>query len=79
MNEMIERVARALVEHRMGKGAPVMDEGRKEARAAIAAMREPTEAMRRQIARDDWMGRSDLSWTDGYRIMIEAALAEPPA
>ncbi len=45
MSEMIERVAKALVEAWPSWGTWGDEEARKGARAAIEAMREPTEAM----------------------------------
>ena len=52
MSEVIERVARAIVERRHGKGAMVYGENLADARAAIEAMREPTKAMERVGARE---------------------------
>ncbi len=82
MSEMIERAARAIYESRNGRGAmpwTQMDKNHmqpylEDARVAIKAMREPTEAMSKAIARADWMGTKDLSWADGWRIMIHEAL-----
>lgn len=37
---------------------------------------EPTEEMVAAIAHADWTSKSDLSWADGWRIMLSAA---PPA
>lgn len=45
MNEMVERVCRALNEQRADPTANHWAQWEKFARAAIAAMREPTEAM----------------------------------
>jgi|GEM_PF-5873530 len=47
-----------------------------EARAAIEAMREPTVEMCIAVARADWIGKQDLNWGDGWRIMSDAALKE---
>lgn len=86
MTEMIERVARAIYEKRNGAGcrpwtrqnaayqAPYLDD----ARAAIEAMRIPTEAMRKAYNDEDIVGYSpdpcnhDLVWKTG----IDAALNE---
>lgn len=81
MSEMVERVARAIAEARFGIGCPVDDDDRIAARAAIEAMREPTEAMAR-VAVDDilsWPGiGAFLNWNDlaasRYRLMIDAAI-----
>lgn len=60
MSEMEERVARAIVERRHGVGASIHGENLADARAAIEAMREPTEAMK-------WAGwKADLA--PGYAI-----------
>jgi|AmaraimetFIIA100_FD_contig_41_5707065_length_408_multi_3_in_0_out_0_1 hypothetical protein len=68
MTTMIERVARAIA-----KSQGVEDTWRgymAETRAAIAAMREPTEAMAH--AGDQHAGR------DAWQAMIDAALKEEP-
>ena len=70
MGEMIERVARAIVAaDAMGSEA--------QARAAIAAMREPTRAMADAANRatDDGAGNARTTW----RAMIDAALASEAA
>jgi len=79
MNEMIETVARAIYEKRNGTGCKPwprlprshQDPYRSDARAAIEAMRDPTEAMwgavidsPAKLRRSDW------------RDMIDAALNE---
>jgi hypothetical protein len=81
MDTMIERVARAICENQ--KGARDWDRIPKErkrdhietARAAIEAMREPTEAVGREafnhVVTDDW-----LDFLRGYRAIIDAALEE---
>lgn len=72
---MIERVARALAENQCGRGAPPDDNDRSMARAAIEAMRVPTEAM---VNAGYDVGYSpdplptDLVWT----AMVDAALKE---
>ena len=91
MNEMIERVARAVYEKRnAGRRnvaewdklpAAVKAEERRDARAAIAAMREPTADMLAAFvpARDNdelktWGARiKERTW----RAMIDAAIKEP--
>lgn len=76
MNEMIERVARAIAEAQMGPGYDwtcFVDEGR----AAIAAMRAPTEAMIDEGA--DELRAGDLTRTTPphvWRAMIDAALED---
>lgn len=86
-NTMIERVARAIYEAddawstafpwpSMASSEQSPDNYRRIARAAIEAMREPTEAMREKIALEDWTGVRDISWTDGWQIMTDAALSE---
>lgn len=79
---MVERVARAIFDA-CGKQSTVIvlpweaqdqDDFRAIARAAIAAMREPTEAMLESVSaltmRDNTPG---MDW----RLMIDAALSEP--
>jgi len=79
---MVERVARALRRSHTitdyGRGTSSDDGWEAEqdaARANIAAMREPSEAM--MAAGDQWMihGRANGSM---WKAMIDAALAEPP-
>lgn len=78
--DVVERVARAICRAMWGDDCPLMtaaafeeehwSQTLAEARAAIAAMREPTEAMldgRARYAAAQW------------RAMVDAALAEPPA
>ena len=68
MSEMIERVARAIAEQMFDY--PDGDKSfHNEARAAIAAMREPTEAM--QIAAIHTDGQCIVMW----QAMIDAALS----
>lgn len=68
MSEFAERVARVLAERR---GGMVDDLDRENARAAIKAMREPTNEMLRAFygntPTEDWLGED---WKD----MIDAAL-----
>lgn len=75
MMEMIERVAAAL-EAAFEREGRVFDAGQADdlARAAIEAMREPSKEMVLSIAAADWRGASDLNWSEGWRIMIDAAL-----
>ena len=80
MSEMVERVAAAIFcSHIGGNGWPeglpenAKDYWRKEARAAIEAMREPTEAMIDKTWREQVADSGD---PDGvWRVMIDAALA----
>jgi hypothetical protein len=64
MSEMLERVAKAIGDENNW----MKDDYRKEARAAIEAMRKPTQPML-QAAGDDWC-EAETSW----EIMIDAAL-----
>lgn len=82
MTDMIERVARAIVDTWAAGAVGVegggwdaqddfgKDAARKCARAAIAAMREPTDEMKQA---GFWDGNATLST---YRAMIDAALEE---
>lgn len=46
----------------------------------VMVPREPTPEMLLAIAREDWAGKSDLNWSDGWRIMLAAApLSASPA
>lgn len=94
MTEMIERVARAIQRVREQNGAPaydglddlfdrgtaqlLRDELADEARAAIKAMREPTEAMMHAVdcggEKRDWA--SGKAWSLGWCAMIDAALGK---
>lgn len=67
-NEMVCRVARAV----QGAVRLTDDEAYEAARAAIAAMREPTEAMLRRPGVS-----SDQIITAIWTVMIDAALNEP--
>lgn len=71
MTEMIERVAKAI------SGAPFPSKRSKDkARAAIEAMREPTEAMHAVLF------RANVSLTDTgavWGLLIDAAIAEEEA
>jgi hypothetical protein len=83
MSEMVERVARAMaadynIRHDCQHGFDdvffldaVRDEWRAAARAAISAMREPTEAMVRAANRNNHP-RDEETW----RTMVDAALEE---
>lgn len=87
MNEMVERIARAMAEEEHpatdwelidepytgDRGALFRDYWRRIARAAIAAMREPTEAMV-QAARAS--APYDRDVTETWPLMINAALSE---
>lgn len=96
MSELVERVARAICKSRFMNGGNEDDDGWDdlpkahkqqrliEARAAIEAMREPTEAMIDAGEPEfyEWMfGQED--WTrpmvpQGWRAMIDAALTDIP-
>ncbi|MEZ2132438.1 MULTISPECIES: hypothetical protein [unclassified Sinorhizobium] len=76
MTTMIERVARAIMEDSGGgRDRPDFNWRYYEsaARAAIEAMREPTEDMRIAGCQETWL---DPSVDDIYRAMIDAALQE---
>ena len=79
MTDMVERVAKAITEAFEREGR-VFDDGQAEtlARAAIEAMREPTEAMTKAGDLPGWddsvsVGLSGEVWN----AMIDAALAPP--
>ncbi len=76
MSEMIERVALALEPkcRAFGKGDMPMQVAREFARAAIEALREPTDAMVKAGYRDDSEGANDCDTADQWRRMIDAAL-----
>jgi hypothetical protein len=79
MTEMVDRIMRAMNAYKdtlpkTSDDAPFIYSHRKGlARAAIAAMREPTEAMVKK-------GGSEVDWlrglTDAWKAMIDAALSE---
>ena len=73
-DDMIERVARSITEVLRAKGASsrMMDAGKDAARAAIKAMREPTEAMLKAGPPFPYMDK------DVWKAMIDAALGEKP-
>lgn len=83
MSEMIERVAKAIFADRY-PGEDWKDYQKRDycghARAAIEAMREPTEAMMAAVdcagVKAEWL--SGKAWAAGYRAMIDAALSEKP-
>jgi hypothetical protein len=68
-NDLIERVARALTDHWENLEEKQRNYFYQKARAAIEAMREPTEAM---IAREDDDGRAMV--IEIWQAMIDAAL-----
>lgn len=78
MTDIVERVARAIYEARNGDGQPYMGiilnwpEYLAQARAAIAAMREPTEEM--QAAGAEHVRQVSGGMAGIYRAMIDAAL-----
>lgn len=47
--------------------------------ALVSVPREPTQEMRGAIAHADWHSKDDLTWEDGWRIMLAAAPAAPQA
>jgi hypothetical protein len=83
-NEMIERVAKAMRNSAFNKkehtewddlGKSVKDFYRTMAKAAIEAMREPTEEMVRAVkAHPDFLGYGDDEFDWIFKVMIEAAL-----
>ena len=85
--EMIERVARALVSsegddpdaliHTMKGKTPVWTLGVEQARAALAAIREPTEPML-QASEREWDGRMSARSAGVWQAMIDAALNPTP-
>ena len=87
MNEMVERVAKAVIQRRMERlgfgftGKPTENE-LDEARAAIAAMREPTQVMIAEIenaAEERFQAAPSFQRFYGdylWRAGIDAALAE---
>lgn len=69
MSEMIERVAKAIAETVRNDGMVTYDS----ARAAIEAMRDPTDEMASAFAAScDEHGM--VMWKSGYRAMIDEAL-----
>ena len=82
MGEMVERVAKALLNHTNSSPGVMTqydmmseNEARELASVAIAAMREPTEAMLKAAhAACDENGHVLVA--SGYRAMIDAALAD---
>jgi hypothetical protein len=82
MSEMRERVARAIHQERYGGQIPwgrfpdAEEECRQEARAAIEAMREPTEAMMAAVdcggEKADWL--AGKAWKAGWQAMLDEAL-----
>ena len=78
MSEMVERVARRLLESNgylwENASEGTREEFEADARAAIAELREPTEAMIRAC---DWPNTDrNSSLEDVWRVMIDAALAK---
>ena len=73
MNVLVERVARAIAEADMKdfEAAPNLYEAK--ARAAIAAMREPTKAMTDAFLEHDEIGEP-VGASKGWQLMIDAAL-----
>ena len=89
MTDMVEKVARALCAQQWPEFTQVqIDHGWTKfipaARAAIQAMREPSEAMisaggyNRPFQNDDWKA-GNIAAASGYRAMIDAALTPPQA
>lgn len=77
---MVERVARAIVDRRHGKGAFIHGENLADARAAIEAMREPTEEMREAWGAEDCDDHPAECHINPRRwsAMIDAALGSRP-
>lgn len=74
MSEMVERVARAIEQHLM-LSEYRREEARNAARAAIKAMREPTEAMKADACVPMRVAMSlPEQHADTWREMIDAAL-----
>ena len=79
MNEMVEKVARAIASNReifpLGDNREYLGGSDAEvlARTAIEAMREPTEAMYDAVSATDKMWR-ELNSTQVYQAMIDGAL-----
>ena len=77
MNDMVEQVAKAIWNHRFpdmsweskSRSEGIKDDYRMNARAAIAAMREPTEAMMQA-------GDRELGFPEDYRIAWQASIDE---
>ena len=86
MNEMVERVARALWEVGCNSGDPIFDELNPErqralialARTAITAMREPAKAMCEAACMDGLEGLVAVHLADvmKWHAMIDAALTD---
>lgn len=86
MSEMIERVARAIC--RAGMSGPKDHLNKQEnlnwrkfeieARAAIEAMREPTNAMV-EASNREWDGRMSHRSSGAWQAMIDAALSPSPS
>lgn len=77
MNEMIERVAKAILEADGGHGWHLHAEFyRKAARFAIEAMREPTADMKSAWDRDftPWLNEEIEAEYHPYQVMIDEAL-----
>ncbi len=76
MNEMIERVANAMAFHsdRQAHTKPWMVKWDDLARVAIAAMREPTEAMLDAAVARDYRGEGPDTASEHWRAMIDQAL-----
>lgn len=72
MSEMVERVANVLMREGIGFTA-TKDDAEAMARAAIASMREPTEAMVKAGFDEDNLYRHP---SESWPAMIDAALAE---
>ena len=76
MSEMIERVAKAIVKAYSGRDDANWNVFEAEARAAIKAMREPTEAMKEAWNRDfdGWLHERIEDEYHPYTVMIDEAL-----
>lgn len=81
MSDMIERVARAIHSCEAWSSFWSMDDARVLARAAIEAMREPTEGMLAAPLHEadgcDAQYQTDADFAAAWAAMIEAALKQP--
>ena len=82
MTNMVERVARAITEVLRAKGASsrmMENAGKDAARAAIEAMREPTEAMVNGLRITRECDNTAALWAPHiWRTMIDEALGDKP-
>jgi hypothetical protein len=85
MSEIVERVAKAInpyawndvwPESRKGEREPLKGRAMYAARAAIEAMRSPTEAMERAGLRENTIQGAAIWATPSWQAMIDVALSE---